>query len=346
MLVVIPALVVLQVRGAAHGWPWGVQLVVWAVFSASRDDAVQRVLGGGSLERRVVARTVLGCLLGALAVFSSGAPELAPVVCTLVTAVHLRWAARWSLPAGLAGICLSVPAGVVLDHLGGVHPMAGPYSLWISVALMGLGAATVGNLALLSAQQEEAQQRAARAQQLREELLRRAAEHDVLTGLLSRSAVTARLAAGAARARPGCATGVLFCDLDGFKAVNDGHGHAAGDALLVEVAARLVEAVGASGEVGRVGGDEFVVVLQGLERPAEAHDVAERVRSAVDAPVAVGDRLVATGVSVGVAVTTGRTSADDLLDAADAAMYADKAERRRARTAAGAATSAEVPTGT
>ncbi|MGQ7294987.1 diguanylate cyclase domain-containing protein [Quadrisphaera sp. KR29] len=335
VLLAVGALVVLQLQGAARGWPWPLQLVLWVAFFASRDDGVQRVLGGGSLERRAVLRTALGCLLGVLGACSAGVPEAAPVLCTLVTAVHLQWSARWSLPAGLAWICLSVPVGALGDHLGQAPWLTGAQGLWLSVALMGLGVATAGNLALLAAQQDEAHRRLAAAQQLREDLLRRAADQYALTGLLSRSAVTALLERVAADAAPGSAAGVLFCDLDGFKAVNDGHGHAAGDALLVQVAARLTAAVGDAGAVGRVGGDEFVVVLPRLARAEHAHEAAQRVRDALDTPVPVAGALLRVGTSVGVAVASAPAGADALLDAADAAMYADKARRRRERGPAG-----------
>ena len=154
---------------------------------------------------------------------------------------------------------------------------------------------------------------------LREELERRVT-HDALTGCLTRAALLQRLEVEAAAASPenGCA--VVFLDLDGFKQVNDTHGHDAGDALLSGVGAALLGAVRAGDQVGRLGGDEFVVVSPGVPHPAAAGQVAAAALAAV---VAAGCRA-----SAGVAWSDGSVDADDLLRHADAAMY----EAKRARS--------------
>jgi diguanylate cyclase (GGDEF)-like protein len=145
------------------------------------------------------------------------------------------------------------------------------------------------------------------------------ASHDQLTGAVNRQELHARLTAALLRGAPA----VHFLDLNGFKPINDRYGHAAGDFVLIEVAARLCSAVRASDTVARVGGDEFVVLSDGDEDP-EA--LAGRLRRAVTAPLRFGDREVSVGVSIGCASATGSSAqtADSLLAQADAAMYDEK----------------------
>lgn len=160
------------------------------------------------------------------------------------------------------------------------------------------------------------------------------ATHDPLTGVGNRAALLDRLSLALARAkRSGRAVAVLFCDLDGFKAVNDQYGHDRGDRLLVEVAERIGRAVRPSDTVCRTGGDEFVIVCEELADADQAHAIAERVRSTIEAePVDVGETRLPVTVSVGVALAD--LPADDpdrLLRAADLAMYARKQHRAAMR---------------
>jgi hemerythrin len=149
---------------------------------------------------------------------------------------------------------------------------------------------------------------------------------DALTGLPNRRWALERLAAARASAvRHGQALSVMLIDADGFKAVNDHHGHAAGDAVLLAVAARLREAVRADDEVCRLGGDEFLVVcphtaLNGAVR------LAERVRQAVATlEVKAGDGTWHGSVSVGVAaLTRDMSGSEDLMHVADEGVYAAK----------------------
>jgi diguanylate cyclase (GGDEF)-like protein len=165
------------------------------------------------------------------------------------------------------------------------------------------------------------------------------AETDALTGVANRLGLESALRAVMDQAadHPGAdvdpaeapRVGVLFCDLDGFKGVNDRLGHTAGDAALVEVAARLRRVVRSDDVVARLGGDEFVVVSIGVADD-ELAAVAERIRAAVAEPIDVGaDEPVGLGVSIGVgrADMVGVTSLDDvdaLLGAADHSMYRAK----------------------
>ena len=155
-----------------------------------------------------------------------------------------------------------------------------------------------------------------------------AALTDALTGLANRRCLADRLAAALGRAGRGEAPpAVLLLDLDGFKAVNDERGHRIGDAVLVEVANRLRGAVRGTDTVARLGGDEFVVLCEGLDA-AGAAEVSERVQFALAQPILIEEDEVTLGVSIGVVVAGTGDAAADVLDRADAAMYAAKPKGR------------------
>jgi diguanylate cyclase (GGDEF)-like protein len=157
------------------------------------------------------------------------------------------------------------------------------------------------------------------------ETVRHQAAHDALTGLPNRVLFLERLAQALEQPAPDEQVAVLFCDLDRFKTVNDTLGHAAGDELLRQVAARLLSAVRPGDTVGRLSGDEFAVVLRGLTSPDGAHSLAGRVLGCFDEPFRLEGRDVRIGTSVGVAVhARGEGGPELLLRRADAAMYADK----------------------
>jgi diguanylate cyclase (GGDEF)-like protein/PAS domain S-box-containing protein len=160
------------------------------------------------------------------------------------------------------------------------------------------------------------------------------AVRDPLTGLANRTLLEERLRNCLARdARTGGGTGVLFLDLDGFKEINDAHGHDAGDAVLQGVARRLTAAVRPSDTVARLGGDEFVVVVE-ASSPSEIAPVAERLERAVRRPLRVPGARRADDLRVGVSVGSawaGRGDSDvaSLLREADTAMYQAKPAARR-----------------
>jgi len=164
-----------------------------------------------------------------------------------------------------------------------------------------------------------------------EDEVHRLALHDPLTGLPNRILLIDRLRqAVAAARREGGRVSVLFCDLDGFKHVNDTFGHAAGDTVLVALAERMRQQVRASDTLARFAGDEFIIVVPGAADPA---DLAERVAAALRHPIKVrrGDGVADAhvGVSIGIATAAGiEADPDLLLHDADAAMYRRKQERR------------------
>jgi diguanylate cyclase (GGDEF)-like protein/PAS domain S-box-containing protein len=148
------------------------------------------------------------------------------------------------------------------------------------------------------------------------------ATHDELTHLLNRRAILARLDAIVQHPpRQGGRTAVLYLDLDGLKPVNDLSGHAAGDAVLVEVGRRLQGGVRAGDVVGRLGGDEFIVVLGAVPEVAGALAVADKLRSAIRAPVLVDDLVLTTTASVGIAFVEVDDTTDTVIARADAALY-------------------------
>ena len=163
-----------------------------------------------------------------------------------------------------------------------------------------------------------------------EEQARYWADHDWLTRLPNRHRLQTGLAAAMARARrEGAPLGVLFIDLDGFKAVNDAHGHLAGDRLLRSTSRRLVRVAPPGALVARFGGDEFVVVLSGLRDVQEAAAVAQDLRAAVMTPLRLDGRRVRLSCSIGVALGThGARTADQLVREADRAMLQAKADGR------------------
>ncbi len=149
--------------------------------------------------------------------------------------------------------------------------------------------------------------------------LRHLAGHDALTGVANRAQFRDRLADALAIGERDVA--VAFCDLDGFKPINDTYGHRDGDAVLVAVADRLRMSLRTGDELARIGGDEFTVLLRNVPDAAAARHVADRLLAAVAEPFTAGRDEVTLGMSVGIALATPGVSADGLLVAADEALY-------------------------
>ncbi|MEU6197817.1 diguanylate cyclase CdgB [Streptomyces sp. NPDC047061] len=127
---------------------------------------------------------------------------------------------------------------------------------------------------------------------------------------------------------------VLFCDLDGFKSINDRFGHNAGDAVLIEVARRLGRAVRDGDTVARLGGDEFVILADGLGK-ADAQDLAVRLRNEIIQPIRAEGRAVRVGASFGIGWAHCGMTADEVLKSADERMYVEKRSRPKAHRRAG-----------
>lgn len=222
----------------------------------------------------------------------------------------------------LLGLALLVlPLGIVVVDVAARDSDG----LLLAVAAAALAPLVVGRIASLASLHAAAERR-----------LDELANHDELTGLPNRRAVSRHLAdvldRVADRRSPGVA--VVFLDLDDFKVVNDEHGHTTGDRLLVEVAGRLRASVRATDLVARFGGDEFLVVMEG--EPVATRDAALAALGATLAPPVVLDGLVASArASIGAALAFPgeRATSEQLLSAADAAMYVVK---RRHRAAPGA----------
>ena len=191
------------------------------------------------------------------------------------------------------------------------------YCEWFNSALTDASGRVTSIMALVqdvSARVEAAQQ------------LLHIATHDTLTGLANRRMLTERLSHALARAeRTGEAVAVLFIDLDGFKSVNDKHGHGAGDEVLRDVATRLSRIARATDFVARLGGDEFVILLDTDVHPGSPSMLAERVFDALSAPCRFTGGEAPIGASIGVAMHPPLSNlAADLIRRADAAMYEAK----------------------
>jgi diguanylate cyclase (GGDEF)-like protein/PAS domain S-box-containing protein len=161
-------------------------------------------------------------------------------------------------------------------------------------------------------------------QRIRRELAYRAS-HDSLTGVANRDDLMTRLRRHLeAPAEEEPAVGVLFCDVDNLKSVNDAYGHPVGDAVLATVAERLVASVRGHDVVARIGGDEFVVVLGDVAGLGQLSTIAEKCRRAVAEPIVEDGRSIEVTVSVGAVLAAPNEDADDVLKRADGAVYRAK----------------------
>ena len=177
--------------------------------------------------------------------------------------------------------------------------------------------------------------RAMRARKLAELDALRLARHDPLTGLPNRPHLYERLNSEIALAvLNGGLLGVVYIDLDGFKEVNDVHGHAAGDTVLQEVAARMAGIVRRGDTVGRIGGDEFVMVLPHLGSRSDAERIAAKITAGLQEPIFFNNQALLVDASIGISLCPlDGEDPDGLLKVADAQMYREKGTHKRpART--------------
>jgi diguanylate cyclase (GGDEF)-like protein len=229
-------------------------------------------------------------------------------------------AVTWLGPVRLAGLAVAMVTGPILvtlgpegdGNLGVVAAGTALLSLLVLMRLAGL----VGLL-----------ERDVAARRVLEARLTYQAYHDPLTGLANRRQFVDTTTTALAKRTSAGAMAVLFLDVDDFKTVNDGFGHAAGDQLLAAVAERIRASVRATDLAARLGGDEFGVLLIDVPDVAYAVDAANRVLTAFATPIDVAGQSVTTGVSIGIALDVPDTAdVDDLLGRADIAMYRAKAQ--------------------
>jgi diguanylate cyclase (GGDEF)-like protein len=162
-----------------------------------------------------------------------------------------------------------------------------------------------------------------------EQAVRHLALHDPTTGVPNRRLLIDRLEHALKRAsRQQSIVAVLFCDLDRFKHVNDTYGHRTGDTVLQAAALRLQSALRHYDTIARVGGDEFVILLESLADPSYATRLAERLRTAIAQPIALANDAVEITASIGIAIASHPDTADSLLRRADDAMYLAKTRGR------------------
>ncbi|WP_342619320.1 GGDEF domain-containing protein [Rhodoferax sp. GW822-FHT02A01] len=153
--------------------------------------------------------------------------------------------------------------------------------------------------------------------------------HDALTGLPNRVLFYDRLEHGMEQAkRHGWSLSVMFLDIDKFKSINDSHGHAVGDAILLTIAKRLAETTRTDDTISRHGGDEFLYLLMEMGEEKDAAIVAKKILQAVQIPCVVGDTRIEVNTSIGIAIyPQDGSSVEALIHSADAAMYRAKQSR-------------------
>lgn len=257
--------------------------------------------------------TLIGAnLLLALCVGGGANPNVVtfPILCIFATAYIAgpRPAAVWAA-ASVVGMALVVFDAPLPAPAPGIYE-AGRAVLVGQQALVLLSALALASVARRFEDRQSAQ-------------LEYLARHDPLTGLLNRRELEARIDASMARAaRYGWTIALLFVDLDHFKRVNDERGHHAGDAVLQAVAARIRQVTRSTDAAARMGGDEFVVLLEAISEVKNAEVYARRLRSIISAPIPLPSGELRVTASIGVVTRSGEgEEAGALLRAADAAMY-------------------------
>jgi diguanylate cyclase (GGDEF)-like protein len=230
-----------------------------------------------------------------------------------LSSVHEGWTVQ-SFSAGVAGGMLTDDRALAL--------LAGGFLLSVLLGLLVTVLGT-GRLRALSLVKEKTRELSEKNRELRHMTL-----HDPLTGLPNRLLVIDRAERMLARSArdPGIVAGALFIDVDDFKRVNDSFGHAMGDQLLVVVGERLASAVRDQDTVGRLSGDEFVVLAESGTGASALAALAERITASLGEPVELHEGSGSFSVTVSIGVAGGhRESADELLRDADVALYAAKA---------------------
>ena len=302
---------------------------------------------------RIAANWTLSCSLAVLlvqcwtlgGVSSLSYPWLSCIPMAAMLLRGVRGGAVWTLVSvtGVVVVGVADTMGVLPD--GPALSVAARGATMVTVASLTVG---LSGLAWLAESRAEALLQDLQRQKL---VFQERSVRDWLTGLANRSLLTECLIQSWERARRHGPRGALFfIDLNDFKSINDQHGHAAGDQVLREVALRLQDTVRSSDLVGRIGGDEFALIIEGVESQNDVAVLAEKVAEAIEVPIALGEAAAHVGASIGVAffpdrechfgdritlesIPTGASairgevdheSVRRLLEKADAAMYTSK----------------------
>lgn len=323
VIAIITGVTALAITGAFWPIPW---IVAELVLLGLRYKNIDRSGDATPIEReRTYARLVLYGLCWALT-FGLGNFACAAsgnVLLMVMAAINIAGAA-----GNIASRNAPMPRfGAIGMGLSGLPFCVGLYFNDAPEMVVGLvmGPVWLGGMVMVMAQNHQIILRMIKAERTNH----RAARTDPLTELPNRIRLEERLAelCGHGTESPGFSPFAVLClDLDGFKAVNDRHGHSAGDALLRAIAGRVIQSIRNRDMACRVGGDEFVLLLPGTTA-TEAALVASRLIAALSRPVDVGiGQPVRIGASIGSAVATGPGERpQDLLDRADQALYAAKA---------------------
>lgn len=308
-----------------------------------------------NLSLDIVAATVAAYLLGGLA--DRFFDIIFLLIIALVGATVGRWFACWTaLLSGIATAMLSIlgaaglvprlspllvlPTSRISESSGGLIVAVDVFAFFLVAFFVSIPATDLRNELRRSKKLEQ-------ALRAREADLTRQATYDALTALPNRGLFLDRLedalSMGAERSQD---VAVLFLDLDGFKVVNDSLGHAVGDEVLQTAARRLVALCRRKDLVARFGGDEFAILLSGVERPRDAMQLAQRLIAELRQPITLAPhRKLSISTSVGVAFRGGGSdfrSAEELLREADIALYRAKAAGRAQAMAFTASMSAEA----
>jgi diguanylate cyclase (GGDEF)-like protein len=302
----------------------GALLRLW--FTERRRPAVGHLLT--ALLLALIGNTALAHTQGTLVASGGGAPELCFMGAYLFVGLAMlspsvdELMRPGSAPVDQLSIGRLALLGLALTanpFAGGIREMLG---LKADGVLLAVGSLMITPLVMIRVGRLAQQRRAA------ERRLRHQATHDQLTGLPNRAELLSRLTTAIQTERPGDpAVVLLFCDLNGFKQINDRLGHEAGDQLLAQVAARLGSGLRAGDMVARYGGDEFLLLAtEPGGQPATARRLTAHVRSVLDSPFVLNGVEATVSASVGAVISDGVLGADELISRADQAMYRAKQE--------------------
>jgi diguanylate cyclase len=302
-----------------RNYSWMALLIVYCVarIAMRRTAAIHNVGPSKMVVGNAIMSVVLMTLLGGAASYTFAASifnqeTLIPVslVCGAMAISHCLYTLRF--PAILVLVLGIFPVSVTMMIAGDFRAMMMGIS-FLSVAML--------MIRFVAAQSDQLLQNLLLQHQIRE-----LADTDALTGISNRRAIMATLEALEAKGEP---FGIALIDLDGFKQINDTLGHQAGDVLLQNVSARLSAGAGTHDQVGRLGGDEFLVVLEDARNQLDVSASSTALLASLCRPVELDGKSLPVGASLGAALFPGDGSAlDVLLKHADEMLYAAKRKGR------------------